>query len=334
MLTTTAAGRTWNFSHAIGRNAAAGAGFTQPTAVAVAPDGILYVLSRGQEGVGAVVADNKRIGKVSMDQEFISDFGRREFVWPAGLAVSDDGDLYCSDEFGHYVASYNPDGERLGQWGEHGTEEGQLNGPSGIAFDADDNLYVVDHRNHRVQRFTKDGEYISGFGEEGASEGQLHLPWGITLGGDGDLCVADWRNDRIQKFTSDGEFVSSFGESGEGDGQFNRPNGIAVDSDGDIYVCDWMNDRVQVFDQSGSYKDVLIGHSGMSKWGRTFLDANPDIESKLELAAQNIELKQRFYRPVSVHVDEDGKVYVADCYRHRVQIYQKLSASPDLGISA
>ena len=55
---------------------------------------------------------------------------------------------------------------------------------------------------------------------------------------------------------------------------------------------------------------------------------------KLELAAQNIELKQRFYRPVSVHVDEDGKVYVADCYRHRVQIYQKLSASPDLGISA
>jgi len=52
------------------------------------------------------------------------------------------------------------------------------------------------------------------------------------------------------------------------------------------------------------------------------------------LAAQNIELKQRFYRPVSVHVDEDGKVYVADCYRHRVQIYQKLSASPDLGISA
>ena len=116
----------------------------------------------------------------------------------------------------------------------------------------------------------------------------------------------------------------SFGSSGYGEGQFNRPNGIAVDLDGDIYVCDWMNDRVQVFDQAGSYKDVLVGHSGMSKWGRTFLNANPEIERKLELASQNIELKQRFYRPVSVHVDEDGKVYVADCYRHRVQIYQKL----------
>ena len=30
MLTTTVQGRTWNFSHAIGRNAAAGNGFTQP----------------------------------------------------------------------------------------------------------------------------------------------------------------------------------------------------------------------------------------------------------------------------------------------------------------
>ena len=116
----------------------------------------------------------------------------------------------------------------------------------------------------------------------------------------------------------------SFGNSGVGEAQFNRPNGITVDSDSDIYVCDWMNDRVQVFDKTGEFKDVLIGHSGMSKWGRTFLDANPEIERKLELASQNIELKQRFYRPVSVHVDEDGKVYVAGCYRHRVQFYQKL----------
>ena len=70
---------------------------------------------------------------------------------------------------------------------------------------------------------------------------------------------------------------------------------------------------------------IAIAESeNVSKWGRTFLDANPDIEHKLELATQNIEIKQRFYRPVSVHVDASGMVYVADCYRHRVQIYQKL----------
>ncbi len=118
----------------------------------------------------------------------------------------------------------------------------------------------------------------------------------------------------------------AFRFSRDGEGQFNRPNGITVDSAGDIYVCDWMNDRVQVFDAEGKFKDVIIGHSGMSKWARNFLDASPEVEAKLELAAQNIEPKRRFYRPVSVHVEDDGKVYVADCYRHRVQIYQKLNS--------
>ena len=70
--------------------------------------------------------------------------------------------------------------------------------------------------------------------------------------------------------------------------------------------------------------DTLIGHSGTSRWARTFLNANPDIEEKLNLATQNIELKRRFYRPTAVAVSDDGLVFVADCYRHRVQIYRRL----------
>ena len=66
-----------------------------------------------------------------------------------------------------------------------------------------------------------------------------------------------------------------------------------------------------------------MGHCGMSKWARAYLNANPEVEEKLKLATQNIEVKQRFYRPVSVKVDRNAKVFVADCYRHRVQIYQK-----------
>jgi len=99
-----------------------------------------------------------------------------------------------------------------------------------------------------------------------------------------------------------------------------------VDGDRDIYVCDWMNDRVQVFDSQGVYRDMLIGHSGESKWSRSYLNANPEIGEKLKLSSQNIEPKRHFYRPRNVGVDADGKVYVVDCYRHRVQIYQKLSA--------
>ena len=52
MLTTTVAGRTWDFSHAIGATASSGAGFAQPNAVAVGPGGELYVLSRAFQHMG------------------------------------------------------------------------------------------------------------------------------------------------------------------------------------------------------------------------------------------------------------------------------------------
>ena len=87
MLTTTVAGRTWNFKKAVGRNAAAGNGFTQP---------------------------NKRIGKVTMDDQFLGDFGHSEFTWPVALAVDSEGNLFCSDEHLNTIAIYNEDGERKG----------------------------------------------------------------------------------------------------------------------------------------------------------------------------------------------------------------------------
>ena len=59
--------------------------------------------------------------------EHIGDFARREFVWPAGIAMVEDGRLLVTDEFRHHVAifpsdivypfpEFNPDGERIGDW--------------------------------------------------------------------------------------------------------------------------------------------------------------------------------------------------------------------------
>ena len=234
MLTTTVAGRTWNFSHAIGRNAGLGNGFTQPNAVALAPGGVLYVSSRGGDGAGGVVAPNKRIGKLTMDEEFIGDFGKGETVWASSLAVSSDGNVYCADEHLNKIVFFDSDGEKLGQWGESGSQEGQIDGPSGIAFDADDNLYVVDSRNDRVEKLTKDGSFLLAWGESGSGDGQFDRPWGITVDGNGDVYVVDWGNDRVQKFSPDGRFLMSVPRPGESGADLNHPAGVAVDSDGDI----------------------------------------------------------------------------------------------------
>ncbi len=323
MLTTTVGQRTWHFSHAIGRNAVAGNGFIQPTAIAVAPGGILYVVSRGFGGAGGVISENKRIGKLTIDEEFLGDFGWGELAWPAGLAVSADGTLYCSDEHDNLVAVYDPDGARLGQWGETGSEEGQLDSPSGIAFDSEDNLYVVDTGNDRVQKFASDGRFLTSWGSSGGGEGQFNCPWGITVGDDGDVYVADWRNDRVQKFSADGAFLLSFGASdGEGQ-QLSRPSDVAVDSDGDVYVSDWGNKRLQIYDPEGGVITALWGDAlEFSKWGRETVESNPDAV-KAYRRVKDLTPLGRFERPVGIAVDEQDRIIVTETSRGRLQVYAK-----------
>ena len=270
MLTTTVAGRTWNFSHAIGRIAVAGTGFYQPQSIATAPGGVLYVVNRGNMyGIGAIAADNKRITKLTINQEFIGDFARREFTWPAGVALTSDETIYSGDEYENFIAYYSSDGERLGRFGESGSQEGQLDGPSGLAFDKEDNLYVVDARNDRVQKFTRDGRFLTAWGGTGDGEGQFNEPWGITLDNNGDVYVADWGNDRVQKFSPDGTFLMRIGsENGDG-GELNHPADVAVDSEGDIYVTDWGNKRVQIYDPEGSVITSLAGDAHeLSGWAK------------------------------------------------------------------
>ena len=323
MITTTVAGRTWNFSHAMGRASAAGAGFNFPTAVTTAPGGAVYVLNRGSEGLGEIVPQNKRIGKLTLEEEYIGEFGRGEITWPMGLAVDSDGNVYCSDEHEKVILVFDQDGQRLGQWGEAGTGEGQLNGPSGIAFDAEDNLYVVDSRNDRVQRFTREGKYLSGWGSSGTGDGQFSQPWGITVDPEGDVYVVDWGNDRCQKFSPDGTFLTSFGSSDAEGGDLDHPADVAVDSDGDVYVTDWGNKRVQVYDSEGQIITTLWGDAyEFSTWAKEVVDANPDVVKAYRRVEDKTPMA-RFDRPVGIAVDDRDRIVVVDVNRHRIQVYQK-----------
>ena len=317
--------RFYRYHDVIGLLSAAGPGFSGPVSVITGPDGNLWVANRANPNQPEAV----RITRCTKDGDFIEHFGEwgeepGQFTWVTSIAFSPEGELFLADENTHRITVFDSNNDYVRCFGKHGNGPSEFDRPSGLAFAPDGSLYVVDTLNHRVQALTPSGKFKSQWGCFGDGEGQFNMPWGIAIDSADNVYITDWRNDRVQKFDASGKFLLAFGSSGDAEGRFNRPNGIAVDSDGDIYVCDWMNDRVQIFDQAGSLKDVLIGHSGMSKWGRTFLDANPEIERKLALAVQNIEIKERFYRPVSVHVDSAGRVFVADCYRHRVQIYQKL----------
>lgn len=346
MITTTVAGRTWHFTHALLRPSAEHneskwgrtGGTGHPMSVALAPDEILFVVSRGS---GHNTADWGRdilcrIGKMTIDEDHIGDFARGGLTWPVGLAVGGDGRVYCSDEYMHAILIFDPDaiqrfpefdegGEEIGRWGERGSAPGQIDGPAGIEFDADDNLLVVDSRNDRVQRFTKDGEFLSTWGSSGSGDGQFDRPWGITIDSKGDVYVADWGNSRVQKFAPDGAYLMSFGTPPELGGDLNHPADVAVDSDGDVYITDWGNHRVQIYEPDGQSITALYGDAKKptdSKAGTYVINRNSTILPAYDRIDDFSEIG-KFRRPKGIEVDDKDRVIVADGMG-RLQVYAKI----------
>ena len=249
--------------------------------------------------------------------------GDGELIWPVGIAIDSDENIYIADEWMNRISIFTNSGHFLRNWSTQG--DGEFNRTSGIAFDLNDDVYVVDSLNHRVRKFTKDGGYILQFGSFGDGPGELNAPWGVAVDDEGSVYVADHKNHRVQKFDANGEFVASFGSYGKGKGQLNRPSDVAVDPDGDVYVCDWGNDRVQVFASDGRFIASFIGDAQqLAKGHQQQVDANPDV-IKARRRAYTLEPEWRFAMPAGVTFDvENSRLIVADSQRSRVQIYNKV----------
>ena len=313
-----------------------GRGFMFPVDTTIGKDGRMHTASRAYAPATAQL----RITMYDIDSEYFGIYGGYgeglgEFRWPTGMASDENGNVYVSDELNNRINVFSHEGDPIKYWGDPGSSEGELNGPSGIAFDSDENLFVADHMNNRIQKFTKDGNYIFSFGDKG--QDALNMPWGVFVSGDGFVYVADWGNDRIVKYDSSGDFIRSFGSRGSRKGQFKNPSGVAVDKDGYIYVTDWGNERLEILDKNGNFIESLRGQATISKWADEYFDGNyeeaePRSRSNLEPDPiqfggvpheESAHIEKLFWGPTSVKLDNDGKVYVTESNRHRVQIYER-----------
>ncbi|QYZ65595.1 MAG: hypothetical protein HPY30_06105 [Gammaproteobacteria bacterium (ex Lamellibrachia satsuma)] len=171
--------------------------------------------------------------------------------------------------------------------------------PTSLAFDpVRQRLYVTDTLAHEVHVFDQDGGLLFKIGKRGEQDMQFNYPSHLAFANDR-LFVNDTMNFRIQIFDPDGHHLITFGKHGDASGYFSQSKGVVADSDGHVYIADALANRVQIFDQNGSFL-LEFGNGG---------DAPGAFHMPSGLATWN------------------DKIYVADSYNQRIQIFRYLKAS-------
>jgi NHL repeat-containing protein len=282
------------------------AGYSHPdvAAVAVNSKGRVYLFCRAEHPVLMYERDGR----------FVGSWGEGVFTMRThGITIGPDDSVYCTDDAGHSVRKFTPDGELLLTLGENGGK------PSDSGYDGS-NLTTI---------------------ARGAPP--FNRPTNLAVAPNGDLYVSDgYGNARVHRFSSTGKLLASWGEPGTGPGQFMLPHGIAVDVRGNVLVCDRESDRIQVFTADGRFTreitdiqrptQIVLAHGRMyvSELGwragqRSFrkgpierdlpprvsvLDANGVVVARL--GGPDPCAPGSFCAPHGLAVDSNGDLYVAE----------------------
>jgi DNA-binding beta-propeller fold protein YncE len=180
-----------------------------PSAAAMHPNGLIYVVQRNLE-MAPVMAIDPKSGRVAYS------FGKGMFQIPHAIRVHPDGSLYTVDAAASRVHQFTPEGRhvRTVEVGGQPKTESQFNGTTDIAFGTDGRMYVSDgYGNARVLIYAADGRLLRTFGRAGKGVGEFAQPHSVAVMGER-LYVADRRNNRLQVFTLEGEPVAQWGHLG------------------------------------------------------------------------------------------------------------------------
>ncbi len=281
-----------------------GTSWLEVIGVAVDSNGRVFVFNRG----------NHPLMIFDRDGRFLRSWGEGQFDRPHGITIGPDDAVYCTDDFGHTVQKFTPDGELLLRLGIRGqpSDTGAssidfrtirksgppFHFPTNIALSTDGSIYATDgYGNARVHKFSPTGELLFSWGTPGSEPGQFGVPHGIAIDKAGMIFVADRENSRIQIFTPDGQFLREIGDLA-------RPSQVAFDAAGNLFVAelgfragmwpgtfpptpDATGGRVSIFDPKG----VLLARFG---------------------GGENPTAPGDFFAPHDICVDSHGDVYVAE----------------------
>ena len=247
------------------------------------------------------------------------------------VAVNSEGLLAVTDGGNRCVHLLSKDGALVRSIGKGVLSGGWL---SGVSFDGKGNVWVTEWYNHQVRKLSQDGQLLQTIHYVGSDNDHFNHPAGVSVSTEGLIYICDHDNHRVTVHDEDGKFLFSFGSKGSGPGCFDRPLDITFGSDGLVYVNDGSNKRVCVWSKEGTFKRDFE-----TKYHPNYITATSDnsmvitsffsntvmvytLEGELvhEFGGRDSDLG-RFDRPWGICVDDNGLVYVADCWNRRVQVF-------------
>ena len=229
--------------------------------VAVDPDGehiwaIIRCDATARERFGDECLDSDLDPVLKFDQQgnVVESFGGGLFIWPHGMDVDVDGNVWVTDAVsesrkpegkrGHQVIKFSPEGEVLmvmGNPGIPGTGEYEFNSPADVVVADNGNIFIADghgnNTNNRVMKYSSDGTFIKSWGKTGYGPGEFKTLHALAIDSRDRLFVADRGNNRLQVFDQEGNFIAQWT-------QFGRPSGVVFDEHDTIYVSDSESDNV------------------------------------------------------------------------------------------
>ena len=231
--------------------------------VAIDTDGkSVWVADRCGQREGCVGSQVDPIQKFDESGNLLTSFGGGMFVWPHGLHVDPDGNVWVADSRrptaeelemfpgernkGSVVVKFNPEGEvlmTLGQFGVAGGPPDALTDPTNVVTAPNGDIYVAESHTRgagpdvvgRISVFDGTGQFIKTIGKLGTGPGEFRRPHAMVFDSLGRLIVADRQNHRIQILDTDGNYIGEYRE-------FGRVSGLTIDQDDTIYTSDSESD--------------------------------------------------------------------------------------------
>lgn len=219
------------------------------SAIHYAGDGNIWVADRcgGNRGPGSC-DDRTDVDPIMLfDNEgrLLRSFGAGLFVWPHGMFVDHDNNLWVTDAAvsstglkGNQVHKFSPDGRvlmSLGIAGVQGSGHYYFNAPNDVLVAPNGDIFVADghsaNTDNRIVKFNNAGEYLMEWGTVGAEAGEFRVPHALAMDSRGRLFVADRANSRLQIFDQQGNHLMTWT-------QFGRPSDLYIDSNDILYAAD------------------------------------------------------------------------------------------------